>query len=199
MRRLAILGSTNGTDMLAIIQAIATKRLNASIEVVISNKKNAGILMKASEHNIKGIYLDPKSTDYYDQLLSVTLQQFQPDLIVLIGYMRILSPQFIQSWPNQIINVHPSLLPAFAGGMNKAVHQAVLDAGISETGCTVHLVTEEIDAGPILLQKKCPIFQWDTVDTVKQRVQTLEGEALIEVIQHLPTYLKNCSIYKVYS
>ena len=97
--------------------------------------------------------------------------------------MRILSPYFIGRWPHQIINVHPSLLPDFAGGMDRHVHQAVLDSGVKESGCTVHFVTEVVDSGPIIVQKKCPVFMNDTVDTLRERVQSLEGDVLIEAIQ----------------
>jgi phosphoribosylglycinamide formyltransferase-1 len=111
------------------------------------------------------------------------------ELVVLIGYMRILSPEFVTAWENKIINVHPSLLPDFAGGMGNAVHQAVLDAGKAETGCTVHYVTEEVDAGPIVVQKRCAVLPDDTVESLKVKVQELEAVALIEAINQIA---KNC-------
>lgn len=188
MRRLGILGSTRGTDMLAIINAIQQKQLLASIEIVLSNKKEAVILERARAHQLNSEFVDPAnfSKDTYDKKISEILHAHKVDLIVLIGYMRILSAQFVNEWRNHIINVHPSLLPAFAGGMDANVHQAVLDSGVKETGCTVHYVTEEVDAGPILIQKKCPVLPHDTVETLKNRVQKLEGEALIEAISILP-------------
>jgi phosphoribosylglycinamide formyltransferase-1 len=101
---------------------------------------------------------------------------------VLIGYMRILSNQFVAQWNNKVINVHPSLLPAFAGGIDLDVHRAVLASGIKETGCTVHKVTTEVDGGPIVVQKACPVMVNDTIKTLKARVQALEGKALVEAI-----------------
>jgi phosphoribosylglycinamide formyltransferase-1 len=182
--RLGILGSTRGTDMLALIEAIQQKQLAASIEIVISNKEEAGILTQARKHGIPTHFLDPLtlSRTEYDEKTSAILNFYTVDLIILIGYMRILSADFIAQWPKKIINVHPSLLPAFAGGMDQDVHQAVLAAGIQETGCTVHYVTEKVDGGPILLQKKCPVFPTDTIESLKARVQKLEGEVLIDVI-----------------
>lgn len=183
--RLGILGSTRGSNMLAIIRAIQEKKLSVSIEIVMSNKVDALILDRAQSHGLNAQYIDPKglSRNEYDKVLSDCLLKAQVDLIVLIGYMRILSPCFVDLWTNKIINVHPSLLPAFSGLMDLQVHQAVLDSGISETGCTVHYVTQEVDAGPILLQKKCPVLTGDRAESLKDRVQTLEAEALIEAIQ----------------
>lgn len=187
MRRLGILGSTRGTDMQAIIDAIQQKKLDASINVVISNKENAFILERARQHNIKALFADPANLtrEQFDKHISELLHEHNVELVVLIGYMRILSNKFVAEWRNNLINVHPSLLPAFAGGMDQNVHESVLQSGIKETGCTVHYVTEEVDAGPILIQKKCPVLTADTVETLKSRVQQLEGEALIEAIQQL--------------
>lgn len=188
MQRLGILGSTRGTDMLALIAAIEEKRLSATIAVVLSNKKDAVILQRARAHGLCAEWVDPQHETRvdFDKKMSAKLHAHQVDRVVLIGYMRILSPEFVNEWRNKIINVHPSLLPAFAGGMNNDVHQAVLDSGVKETGCTVHLVTEEVDAGPILLQKKCVVEAGDTVDSLRSRVQRLEGEALVEVLGSLP-------------
>ena len=100
--------------------------------------------------------------------------------LLSVGYMRILSAEFVTEWNNKVINVHPSLLPAFAGKMDLEVHQAVLD----ETGCTIHYVTPEVDEGPVLLQKKCAVLKNDTAESLKNRVQLLEGAALVEAIQY---------------
>ncbi len=183
--RLIILGSTRGTDMQAIIDAIQTGILNARIEVVISNKADAHILERAKNHNIPALFLDPKgmSREEYDVQLSTRLEQYTPDLIILIGYMKILSPVFVRQWKGRIWNVHPSLLPKFAGGMDLNVHQAVIDAGETETGCTIHEVDEGVDSGKIILQKSCPVEPTDTADTLKAKVQKLEGEAFVEAIR----------------
>jgi len=94
-----------------------------------------------------------------------------------------LSAEFVQTWRGKLLNVHPSLLPAFGGLMNRSVHEAVLAAGVGETGCTIHQVTDEVDNGPIVLQKRCPVLPGDTAEMLKDRVQTLEQAAFVEVLQ----------------
>ncbi len=184
MIRLGILGSTRGTNLTAIVAAIEQNRLPATINIVISNKSEAGILSRAQAYGLATQFINPNelSREAYDQAVSAVLQQKNVDLVVLIGYMRILSAEFVKTWANSIINVHPSLLPAFAGKMDLEVHRAVLASGVKETGCTVHYVTEEVDAGPIVAQLKCPVLEGDTPETLKQRVQQLEGEALVQAI-----------------
>lgn len=187
MITLGILSSTRGSNLSPIITAIQTKKLSAEIKVVLSNRQNALILKRATEYHLPALWIDPNAyptREAYDQALSNVLHQHQVEWVVLIGYMRILSESFVKEWRDHILNVHPSLLPAFAGKMDLAVHQAVLDAGIKETGCTVHLVTSEVDAGPIVVQKRCAILASDTAETLKARVQSLEGEALVEALQH---------------
>lgn len=187
MISLGIIGSTRGTDMQAIIDAIQAKTLNATIKLVASNKKEAYILERARQHHLPALFVDPTemTREAYDAILSNEMRMAKVDLIVLIGYMRILSAGFVEHWQNKMINVHPSLLPEFAGGMNHDVHAEVLKAKKKETGCTVHMVTEEVDGGPIIVQKKCEVLPDDTVETLKTRVQALEGQALIEAIQLL--------------
>jgi len=189
--RLALLGSTKGTDMLALIEAIQQKQLHASIELVISDQAQALILTRAWERNLTALFIDPqgKTREVFEQKINVALEQAQIDLIILIGFMRILSPSFVTQWKEKMINVHPSLLPAFAGGIDKDVHQAVLNARVQESGCTVHYVTEHVDQGPILVQKKCAVLAEDTIDSLKARVQALEGQALIEAIHRIHTPL----------
>lgn len=185
--RLGILGSTRGTNLNAIHHAIQQKKLNAQIEIVFSNKETAPILDRARELGLRtqSMVANGLAREEYDKKVNTLLQQYHIDLLVLIGYMRILSAEFIQHWKNRIINVHPSLLPAFAGKMDLDVHQAVLEAGVLETGCTVHYVTAEVDAGPVLLQTKCNVEKQDTAETLKQRVQAIEGAALVEAIQRI--------------
>ncbi|KTD51062.1 phosphoribosylglycinamide formyltransferase [Legionella quateirensis] len=189
MIRLGILGSTRGTNLLPIIDAINEHKLLAAIEVVVSNKPKALILERAQHNGLHTEYLSPEglSRVQYDMQISRILQQHQVDFVVLIGYMRILSEEFVTLWNNKVINVHPSLLPAFAGKMDLEVHQAVLQAGARETGCTIHYVTKDVDEGPILLQKKCPVFENDTPQSLKEKVQHLEGIALVEAIQKIAT------------
>ena len=187
MKRLAVLGSTRGTNLQPIYAAIQSRQLNASLEIVISNKADAFILSRARELGLPTEFVNPTdlTREEYDKRVSALLKHHQIDLVVLIGYMRILSDDFIRAWRQKIINVHPSLLPAFAGMMDLAVHDAVLKAQVPETGCTVHYVTEVVDGGPIILQKKCKVLADDTPETLKARVQVLEGEALVSAIATL--------------
>lgn len=183
---LVILGSTRGTNMQAIIDAIASKQLNAQISLVISNKQDAYILQRASQHNIAAKFIAAKGLvrEQYDQLVVAEIQKYNPDLILLIGFMRILSPIFIKAFKGRILNIHPSLLPNYAGLMDLAVHQAVIAAGDSVSGCTIHQVSEEVDGGDIVLQLKCGVTKDDTAESLKAKVQNLENIAWIEVIRN---------------
>ena len=188
--RLAVIGSTNGTDLVPIVDAINSGKLLASVEVIISNNELSGILKKAGTYGIESHFIchKNKKRDVFDLEMSQILESKKIDLILLVGFMRILSSRFVDIWGGKILNVHPSLLPKYAGGMNSDVHESVLAAGDKETGCTVHLVTKEVDGGPILIQKSCPVLESDTVETLKERVQKLEGEAFIEVINNWRNY-----------
>jgi phosphoribosylglycinamide formyltransferase-1 len=187
LTRLGILGSTRGTNLDAIISAINNHDLSASIEIVISNKINAYILERAKLNGLSTECIDPAglTRQAFDLLVSEQLKKYKVDLVVLIGYMRILSAEFTAVWKDKIINVHPSLLPAHAGKMDLDVHRSVLAAQEKETGCTVHYVTEDLDAGPIVVQKKCLVLDGDTPESLKQRVQQLEGAALVEAINKI--------------
>ena len=184
--RLAVIGSTNGTDLVPIVEAIGSGGLSATVEVVLSNNETSGILKKARGYGIENHFIchKNKKRDVFDFEMSQILEDKKIDLILLIGFMRILSSEFVDRWFGKIVNVHPSLLPKYAGGMNSDVHKSVLAAGDKETGCTIHLVTKEVDGGPILLQKSCPVFENDSIDSLKERVQKLEGEAFIEIINN---------------
>lgn len=189
MTHLAVLGSTNGTDLQAIIEAIKNKQLYAKIEVVISNKPDAYIVKRSKDNGLNVVVIESKNKtrDGFDEEVLVELKKYPIDLILLIGYMRILSAPFVQAFKNRIVNVHPSLLPAFAGGMDLNVHAEVIKSGVRETGCTVHLVDEGVDTGKILIQKTCEVLPTDTAETLKTKVQKLEGEALIETIKLFQT------------
>ena len=185
MIRLGVLGSTKGTDLQAILDAIQNDELVADVVVVISNRENAHILERARKHSVPDIFISDKgkTRDKVDQEITAVLHQYEAELVLLIGFMRILSAEFCQEWQDQILNVHPSLLPKYSGGMDTNVHEEVLRNGDRETGCTIHFVTEEVDAGPILIQKKCTVAIEDTVKSLKKRVQKLEGSAFIEAIK----------------
>tara|TARA_X000000950_G_scaffold116217_1_gene145934 strand:- start:253 stop:843 length:591 start_codon:yes stop_codon:yes gene_type:complete len=184
MIRLGVLGSTRGTDLQAILDAIDSKLLESKLSVVISNKKTAFILERANKHKIPSYSISHKNInrETFDRKITKLLKKHKVDLVLLIGFMRILSKSFCQDWKGKILNVHPSLLPKYAGGMDTNVHEEVLKNKDKETGCTIHFVTDEVDCGPIFIQKKCPVKPEDTVDSLKRRVQKLEGEAFLEAI-----------------
>jgi phosphoribosylglycinamide formyltransferase-1 len=184
MIKLAVLGSTNGTDLRAIMAAISKGELEAEVSVVISNRKSAYILKRARNYDVPAIFIShkEKAREEFDAEMTTVLNRHGVDLVLLIGFMRILSSEFCRVWQNKLLNVHPSLLPKYAGGMDTNIHEEVLKNGDTETGCTIHFVTEEVDGGPILIQKKCPIFSNDNVDTLKVKVQALEGLAFVEAI-----------------
>lgn len=182
--KVAILASTRGTDMEAIINAIEEGRLKGvEISMVISDRENAPALERARNHGIKGIFVDPagKKREEYDKELAVILDDV--DLILLIGYMRLLSPWFVEKFKNRIINVHPSLLPAFGGGMDLDVHRMVLEYGAKVSGATVHFVDEGVDTGPVILQRAVEICDDETPESLKAKVQKVEGELLVKVIE----------------
>ena len=183
--RVAVLGSTRGTDMAAILEAIEAGKLNAQIVCVVSNIKTAGILEKARAAHIPAFHITGKDVSREEQEAKIceVLEDYAADLVLLIGYMRILSPFFFERCKKTVLNVHPSLLPEFAGGMNNNVHEAVLAAKRLETGCTVHVVTPEVDCGPIVNQQHVPVYSFDTVETLKARVQAAEGVALVQCIE----------------
>lgn len=182
----AILGSTRGTNMDTIMEAIYNKSLlGINIKLVISNKKNAGILDKAKRWGIDGILLesnqfDKNDREVYDNKLTEILEKNDIDLILLIGYMRLISNNFVKKWWGRVMNIHPSLLPAFAGGMDLNVHQAVLDRGCKITGATLMFIDEGADSGPIILQSAVKVDSYDDVYSLKNKVQKEEGFLLLE-------------------
>jgi phosphoribosylglycinamide formyltransferase-1 len=183
--KVGVLGSTRGSALQGVLDAIAAGELDVEIVLVMSDKISAPILVRAARHGIRALFLDPAelTREDYDQQVSEALRQAGAELVLMIGYMRIVSAKFVETWRGKLLNVHPSLLPAFAGLMNLKVHEAVLAAGVSETGCTIHQVTEVVDGGPIVLQKRCPVLPGDTAEILRSRVQTLEQAAFVEVLQ----------------
>ncbi len=187
MIKLGVIGSTNGTDLQFILDAIGSGELKAEVSVVISNQKNAYILERAKKHGVPVVYIPHKgkTREAFDTKMTVILTEHGVELVLLIGFMRILSTNFCRVWQDRVLNVHPSLLPKYAGGMDTNIHEEVLRNGDRETGCTIHLVTEELDSGPILVQKKCAVKTDDTPESLKARVQKAEGIAYIEAINLL--------------
>ncbi len=162
--------SGRGTNLQAIIDAIEAGELNAEIAVVLSNKKEAPALERAQKKGIETAYLDPKqfaSKKEYDLTLARELKNRRVDLVCLAGYMRILNPEFIGMFPDKIINIHPSLLPAFPG---LDVQQKAIDHGVKFSGCTVHFVNEEVDGGAIILQAVVPVHSSDDAATLSDRI-----------------------------
>ena len=184
MIKLGILASTKATDMQAIIDAIESKKLNAFISVVISNKKDAYALERARKHNINSIFIDSKgkNREEFDKEISKELKKNKVQLILLIGYMRILSNWFVKKYKNKIMNIHPSLLPKYAGGIDKNVHGEVLKNRERITGATLHFVDKGTDTGPIILQKKVKIEKNETVDSLKEKVQKAEREVILKAV-----------------
>jgi len=183
---IAVLASTRATDLLGIMEAIKKKELNARVKILISDRKDAGALDKAKAYGIPFLYLNPKdfpSKEAFDEKIAGLLEKEGIELILLIGYMRFLSKEFVQKFKNKIMNIHPSLLPAFGGGMDKNVHEAVLASGVKVTGCTLHFATEDIDSGPIIMQKTVEIAENESIDSLKEKVQEAEQQVLVKAIK----------------
>ena len=185
MIKLGVIGSTKGTDLQFIIDAIKSEKIDAQVSVVVSNKRTAYILERARINEIPSVYISHKNKkrEDFDSEISVVLRKYDVELVLLIGFMRILSTRFCADWSDKVLNVHPSLLPTYAGGMDTNVHEQVIENNDKETGCTIHFVTDELDAGPILIQKKCEVNPHDTVHSLKSKVQHLEGNAFLEAIE----------------
>jgi phosphoribosylglycinamide formyltransferase-1 len=175
--RLAILISGRGSNMQAFIDACARGDLDAQISVVISNNPGAAGLQRAAEAGIATCAIDHRSypsREAFDQALVEQLNRSQVDLVILAGFMRILTPVFIAPFSGRLLNIHPSLLPKYPG---LHTHQRALDAGDSEAGVTVHFVTQELDGGPPIIQARVPIIAGDTTETLAARV--IEEEHVI--------------------
>ena len=182
MRRLGILLSGRGSNFEAIANNVASGALDAVIAVVISNRAEARGLEIARDRGLNAVSIPSKGLDreVYDRLLIAELQKHAVDLVCLAGFMRLLSAQFVRAFPQRILNIHPSLLPAFPG--LDAQHQA-LEHGVKISGCTVHFVDEYLDAGPIVMQAAVPVLDSDTVDTLSARILKEEHRIYTEAIR----------------
>jgi phosphoribosylglycinamide formyltransferase-1 len=174
-RRLAILLSGRGSNFVAIHEAICRGELNAEICCVISNVAGAGGLARAREFGLTAICLPSQGVERadYDRMLIKTLRSFDPALICMAGFMRILSPELLKAYPSRILNIHPALLPSFPG--LHAQRQA-LQYGVKISGCTVHLADEGVDTGPILLQRAVEVLEGDTEETLSARILEQEHQ-----------------------
>ncbi|WP_215397050.1 phosphoribosylglycinamide formyltransferase [Rheinheimera oceanensis] len=174
MKSIVVLISGSGSNLQAIIDACSSGFIPGKVSAVISNKANAYGLVRANEAGISTQVLSHKSyasRDKYDLALTDAIDQHKPDLVILAGFMRILTPAFVQHFSGRLLNIHPSLLPKYQG---LATHQRAIDAGDSEHGCSVHFVTEQLDGGPVILQAKVPVFADDDAQSLAERVHEQE-------------------------
>ena len=184
--KIAVLGSTKGTDLQSVIDAIESNKLkDVEISFVLSNKQDAYILKRAKKHNLKTIFLNSKGKEReeYDKEVDKLLKENNIKLILLIGYMKLMSSWFVGEWLNKVMNIHPSLLPKYAGGMDKGVHETVLENKDKITGASLIFIDEGADTGPIILQKEVKVEENETVDTLKEKVQKAEQEIIIKGIE----------------
>ncbi|MHA0903288.1 phosphoribosylglycinamide formyltransferase [Enterobacter ludwigii] len=174
MKNIVVLISGNGSNLQAIIDACKQKKINGTIRAVFSNKADAFGLERAREENIPAHALEASQFsghEAFDRELVQEIDAYAPDVVVLAGYMRILSPAFVGHYAGRLLNIHPSLLPKYPG---LHTHRQVLENGDEEHGTSVHFVTDELDGGPVILQAKVPVFEGDSEDDVTERVQTQE-------------------------
>jgi phosphoribosylglycinamide formyltransferase 1 len=174
MKRIAVLASGQGSNLQAIMEAVERREITGQVALVISDQAGAPALEKAIKRQIKPLFMDPKkysSREKYDLALVDELKKARIDLVALAGFMRLLSPLFVRAFPMQIMNIHPSLLPAFPG--LDGVEQA-FNYGVKVTGCTVHFVDEGLDSGPVILQESVPVIQRETLATLHQRIHASE-------------------------
>lgn len=176
MQNIVVLISGNGSNLQAIIDTFNVDASDSlgQVTAVFSNRRDAYGLERAKQANIDAHFVDNKgceSREAYDQQLMQQIDSYNPDVIILAGYMRILSSEFVRHYRGKMLNIHPSLLPKYPG---LHTHQRAIEAGDKEHGTSVHFVTEELDGGPVILQAKVPVFADDDVDTLQQRIQVQE-------------------------
>ncbi len=185
--RIVVLASGRGSNLQAVIDAIEAGQVQARIVAVISNKKEAPALDRARKHGLKDLFIDPKpfvgrpdSREAYDHALLDSLRQHNGELILLAGYMKIVTAVLVNAYANQMMNIHPSLLPAFPG---LDVQKKAIEWGCKLAGCTVHFVTEGVDEGPIILQAAVPILDQDTPETLAARILEQEHKLYPRAVQ----------------
>jgi phosphoribosylglycinamide formyltransferase-1 len=185
--RLGVLASGRGSNLQAIIDAIEGGRLQATIAVVVSNKKDALALERARKHGAPDVFLDakpyagqPEGREAYDRTILDVLRKHDVQLVILAGYMKIVTPVLIKAFENRMMNIHPSLLPAFPG---LDVQKKALDWGVKVAGCTVHFVTEGVDEGPIIIQAAVPVLSGDTADALSARILAEEHKIYPRAVQ----------------
>ena len=189
--RLGIIISGRGSNMSALADAVRDGRVpGAEVALVISDQPNAAGLAAAKERALETLVIERRgrSREDHDREIAAALHERRVDLVCLAGYMRLLSPEFIAAFRNRILNIHPSLLPAFPG---LHPHKQALDAGVTSSGCTVHYVDETLDGGPIIAQRRVPVLPEDTEESLAARIlkqeHELYAEAVAKVIKDLGT------------
>ena len=185
--RVAVLASGRGSNLQAIIDGIEANQVQASIVAVISNKKDAVALERARKHGLKNLFVDPKpfagqpdGREAYDRSLLAILQQHDVELVLLAGYMKIVTAVLVNAYANRMMNIHPSLLPSFPG---LDVQKKAIEWGCKLAGCTVHFVTEGVDEGPIILQAAVPILDDDSPETLAARILVQEHKLYPRAVQ----------------
>ncbi len=185
--RVAVLASGRGSNLQAVIDAIEAGEVHATIVAVISNKKDAAALERARKHGLPDLFVDPKpfagrpdSREAYDRALLEVLEKHNVELVLLAGYMKIVTAVLVNAYANRMMNIHPSLLPSFPG---LEVQKKAIEWGCKLAGCTVHFVTEGVDEGPIILQAAVPIFDGDTSDTLATRILVQEHKIYPRAVQ----------------
>jgi len=169
--------------MVALVDAVRSGEIPGSeVAVVISDKPDAPGLLKAQERGVETLVVERRGRPRveHDAEIAAALKERGVELVCLAGYMRLLSPEFVRAFPDRIVNIHPSLLPDFPG-LN--VHQRAIDAGVKVSGCTVHFVNEDLDAGPIILQKEVAIQEGDTAETLSARILEQEHKLYVDAIK----------------
>jgi phosphoribosylglycinamide formyltransferase-1 len=186
--RIAVFASGGGSNFEAIVEAIERESIPAEVVLCICNREGAGVFERARRHNIDAIHLTPDTfsseAEYCNELFSL-FERYGVNFILLAGYLRMIPAEIVRKFHGRILNIHPALLPAFGGkGMyGRHVHQAVLDYGAKWTGVTVHLVDEEYDRGPIVLQEPVPVYQDDTPEILAARVLVTEHRLYPEAVR----------------
>ncbi|MFQ6051657.1 MAG: phosphoribosylglycinamide formyltransferase [Candidatus Hydrothermarchaeota archaeon] len=177
MKKIGVLASGRGTNLQSIIDSIEKKEIkNAELSVVISDNKDALALKRAKKHGIPAVFIDPykfKTKEEFDDEILRVLKKYECDLVLLAGYMRILSPKVVKEFKWRIMNIHPALLPSFPG-LN--AQKQALEYGVKVSGCTVHFVDEGVDTGPIILQKAVEVKEDDTPETLADRILKEENK-----------------------
>ena len=183
MLKIGVLVSGRGSNLQAIIDKIEDGYLNCKLKIVISDKKEARALARAEKHNIKSKFIDPEKykskINYEDEMIKI-LEKEEVELVIMAGFMRILSPYFINHFENKIMNIHPSLLPSFPG---LDAQKQALDYGVKISGCTVHFASEKMDDGPIIIQKAVEVKEDDTEKKLAQRILKEEHKILPKAIK----------------